>query len=262
MLDERDRALQDSCRCLSMPLFSRLPELQAGQRMLLGRNGLYLELKNPWLDCCVNVASLPAGLTLPYGVVSSHLSFAFGRLPLDLLQEFIALARAACPLEVAGALIYTATDNAQDDEPNGCYQNGCGQNGCGQNGRRQGRGTLRLRLHESISVGCGHVRYRIAALDVGEYLAVDLHSHGRLPAFWSDQDDRDDNGVRVCGVFGRLDRPQLEARFRLVLNGHHIDLPSPWDDPNTDANPGVNMGDSMGENMGDQEGFGRRCFKG
>jgi PRTRC genetic system protein A len=60
-------------------------------------------------------------------------------------------------------------------------------------------------------------------------LAVDLHSHGRLGAFWSADDDRDDNGVRVCGVFGNVDRATPTARFRLVLNGHYVPLPSPWD---------------------------------
>ena len=59
-----------------------------------------------------------------------------------------------------------------------------------------------------------------------ETLAVDLHSHGRAPAFWSADDDADDNGVRVCGVFGHLDRAQPTAKFRLVLNGHFVTLPS------------------------------------
>lgn len=56
----------------------------------------------------------------------------------------------------------------------------------------------------------------------------DLHSHGLHGAFWSAEDDRDDNGVRVCGVFGNLDRAMPTARFRLVLNGHFVTLPNPW----------------------------------
>ena len=71
--------------------------------------------------------------------------------------------------------------------------------------------------------------YRIGDLGEGEVLAVDLHSHGRLGAFWSADDDRDDNGVRVCGVFGNVDCATPTARFRLVLNGHYVPLPSPWD---------------------------------
>ena len=83
-------------------------------------------------------------------------------------------------------------------------------------------------MHAGLDVGRGHVHYRIDDLREGEVLAVDLHSHGLHGAFWSAKDDRDDNGVRVCGVFGNLDRARPTARFRLVLNGHFVNLPNPW----------------------------------
>lgn len=59
-------------------------------------------------------------------------------------------------------------------------------------------------------------------------MAVDLHTHGRLPAFWSGDDDRDDRGIKVAGVFGRLHEAQPDARFRLVINGLYRPLPHPW----------------------------------
>jgi PRTRC genetic system protein A len=83
-------------------------------------------------------------------------------------------------------------------------------------------------MHEAIEVGPGHVRYRIEELAADELVAIDLHSHGRLGAFWSGEDDRDDQGVRVCGVFGNLDRERPTARFRLALNGLFRELPHPW----------------------------------
>ena len=52
-----------------------------------------------------------------------------------------------------------------------------------------------------------------------ESIAVDLHTHGCLPAFWSATDDVDDRSVKVAGVFGNLNREQPSAAFRLVLNG-------------------------------------------
>lgn len=199
-LDPRDAALQQSCPCVSMPMFGMLPELDAGQRMLLGRNGVFLQMRTPWLDCTTRVGPLAERLPLPYGDVVERIAFRFGAIPIRLLERFIEAARAALPHEVAGALIHDAH-----------------------------RQTLALRIHEGLDVGRGHVHYRIGDLGEGEVLAVDLHSHGRLGAFWSGEDDRDDNGVRVCGVFGNVDRATPTAKFRLVLNGHFVTLPSPWD---------------------------------
>lgn len=200
VLDPRDVALQQTCPCVSMPMFGALPELDAGQRMLLGRNGVFLQMRTPWLDCTTRVGQLAERLPLPYGDVVERIAFSFGAIPIRLLECFVEAARAALPDEVAGALIYD--EYAQ---------------------------TLSLRIHEGLDVGRGHVRYRIGNLGEGEALAVDLHSHGRLGAFWSADDDRDDNGVRVCGVFGNVDRAAPTAKFRLVLNGHYVPLPSPWD---------------------------------
>jgi PRTRC genetic system protein A len=200
VLDPRDAALRQSCPCVSVPLFSALPELDAGQRMLLGRNGVFLQMRTPWLDCTTRVGQLAERLPLPYGDVVERIAFRFGAIPIRLLERFIEAARAALPDEVAGALIYD--EHTQ---------------------------TLSLRLHEGLDVDRGHVRYRIADLGEGEVLAVDLHSHGWLGAFWSAADNRDDDGVRVCGVFGNVDRTTPTAKFRLVLNGHCVALPSPWD---------------------------------
>lgn len=189
-----------------MPRFGPLPALDAGQRMVLASNGVFLEMKTPWLDCAARVGSLSPRLPLPYGAMQERLAFAFGAMPIRLLDEFVAAARSALPDEVAGALIH-------DEATNG----------------------LALRLHGAASAGPEHVDYQIADLAEGQTLAVDLHSHGRGPAFWSATDDEDDRGVRVCGVFGDVDRPRPSARFRLVLNGHFVALPSPWDEPPSPA---------------------------
>ena len=61
-----------------------------------------------------------------------------------------------------------------------------------------------------------------------ESIAVDLHTHGVLPAFWSATDDLDDRSVKVAGVFGNLNREQPSAAFRLVLNGMYLPLVHPW----------------------------------
>ncbi len=197
MTDPRDEAVQATCLVKAVPRFGDLPTHASGQRMLLAGNGLFVQMKTPWLDCTTRVAEV--GMHLPYGSLDETIAFAFGVIPVGLLERFLKEARLELPNETAGALIFNVRT-----------------------------GGLRLAMHEAVAAGPGHVSYRIEELPDDELLAVDLHSHGRLPAFWSAEDDRDDQGVRVCGVFGNLDRARPTARFRLVLNGLFKDLAHPW----------------------------------
>lgn len=50
-------------------------------------------------------------------------------------------------------------------------------------------------------------------------LVLDLHSHNRMPAFFSPTDDRDEQGGRFYAVIGHLDRPQPQFVLRLGLYG-------------------------------------------
>lgn len=53
---------------------------------------------------------------------------------------------------------------------------------------------------------------------------VDLHSHHEMYAYFSHTDDRDDTGLSVSGVVGRLntDRPQLTLRANVYGHRQHI----------------------------------------
>lgn len=196
--DLRDLAIQATCPVVTMPRFGELGQQPLGQRMVLGSNGLFVQMRTPWLECTTRSGDV--GMRLPFGQVREAMRFAFGGIPRALLEAFIEQARAALPNEVAGALVFDTRT-----------------------------GGLRLSMHQALAAGPGHVRYWIEELAEHEVLAIDLHSHGRLPAFWSAEDDRDDQGVRVCGVFGNLDRERPSARLRLVVNGLFRDLPHPWD---------------------------------
>jgi PRTRC genetic system protein A len=200
--DPRDTALQSACPAIPVPRYGALPLQSMGQRVLLGQNGVYLEVTRSWMRCVHKLADLPSAPPLPYGCVEEHLSFAFGVIPLRLLEEFIAHGRRALPNEAAGALVFSKL-----------------------------RGTLRLVMHEALEAGPASIRYRVEEMDADEELAVDLHTHGTLAAFWSGTDDADDRGVKVCGVFGNLDRARPSAAFRLALNGHFLKLPHPWEAP-------------------------------
>jgi PRTRC genetic system protein A len=197
-MDARDLALQASCPVLAVPRFGELPPMGNGQRILVAANGLFVQVRLDWLDC-IQRLSPPTGFPLPYGSVQERMAFAFGRLPIQLIEQFIAAGRERLPDETAGALIYSRST-----------------------------ASLRLVVHPPVSASPGHITYGVPMMAADESLALDLHTHGRLPAFWSGTDDRDDTGIKIAGVFGDLHRRQPSAAFRLVLNGMYRALPHPW----------------------------------
>ncbi len=199
MTDPRDEALQRACPVVAAPLFGVLPAMENGQRVIVASNGVFVQVKRDWLDCVEPLAAIDATMPLPYGRMTPSVRFTFGTIPVALLDAFIAAGRAGLPNEIAGGLIYSA----------------------------QGQ-TLRLATYEPLHSTAHRIEYRMPPLARDESIAVDLHTHGVLPAFWSATDDVDDRSVKVAGVFGNLDRERPSAAFRLVLNGMYRPLAHPW----------------------------------
>ena len=210
MIDPRDAALQRACPVLAAPLFGVLPAMENGQRVIVASNGVFVQVKRDWLDCVERMGCIDAALPLPYGEVTPSIQFAFGTIPVVLLEAFIAAGRAGLPNEIAGGLIYSAQ-----------------------------RQTLRLAIYASVRSTAHGIEYRLPPVAGDESIAVDLHTHGLLPAFWSATDDRDDRSVKVTGVFGNLDREPPSAAFRLVLNGMYRPLAHPWDTAADGVDTGV-----------------------
>lgn len=203
MMDARDQALQATCPVVAAPRFGALPAMPNGQRIIVGRNGWFVQTRLDWLDCIVTLGDDLPRMRLPYGDVSEHLRFSFGLLPIRLIEAFIARGRACLPNEAAGVLIYSRSS-----------------------------GRLRLAMCEPERTSPSRIDYRRPPMAEDETVAVDLHTHGRAPAFWSGEDDRDDQGIKVAGVFGLLDQPAPSARFRLVINGLYKPLEHhPWCGP-------------------------------
>ena len=197
--DPRDAALQSTCPVVIAPRFGSLTPMPPGQRLIAAANGLFVQVKLDWLDCLHCLTPQGLGLPLPYGRLTEHLSFAFGVLPIRLIEQFVEAGRRSLPNESAGALIYSRSS-----------------------------GRLRLAMCEPVRCSPSRIDYRVPPMAADEALAVDLHTHGRLPAFWSEEDNRDDQGIKVAGVFGRLHEERPDACFRLVLNGLYLPLPHPW----------------------------------
>ncbi|HVR51324.1 MAG: PRTRC system protein A [Variovorax paradoxus] len=199
-MDPRDQALLATCPVVAVPRFSPLPAMANGQRVLVARNGWFLQTRLDWLDHIVALGSAVPAACLPYGEVVEHLRLAFGTLPVAQIEEFLAEARQSLPDESAAVLVYARST-----------------------------GRLRLALCPPLQRSPLRIDYQRPALAADETVAVDLHTHGTGPAFWSAADDRDDQGICIAGVFGRLDQARPTACFRLVLNGWHLPLAGhPW----------------------------------
>lgn len=214
MMDARDQALQASCPVIAAPRFGSLPPMDNGQRVIVACNGTFIQTRLDWLDCILAMGQEPHAMRLPYGEVTEHLRFRFGVLPISLIEDFVARARRRLPDEAAGVLIYSRTT-----------------------------GQLRLAMSEPESASPVHICYRRPPIGRDETVAVDLHTHGSLPPFWSDEDNRDDQGIAVAGVFGLLHQPAPAARFRLVVNGFHKPLDQhPWMGSGQDEAPSAVAG--------------------
>ena len=200
MTDPRDTALQRSCPILAAPRFGTLPETQNGQRVIVGANGVFVQVKLDWLDCIVRIADVAPVPPLPYGTVQEHIEFTFGVIPVSLLKAFIDAGRSGLPNEVAGGLIYSRST-----------------------------GGLRLQVYDVLRTSPDGVESRMPSLQGDESIAIDLHTHAQDRAFWSRTDNRDDQGVKVAGVFGNLNRDKPSAAFRLVVNGYYKALRHPWE---------------------------------
>lgn len=227
MMDPRDQALRSTCPVVAAPRFGALPEMGNGQRVIVARNGWFVQTRLDWLDSIVALGRGLPLMRLPYGEVTEHLRFGFGKLPIPLIEAFVRAGRACLPDEAAGVLVYSRST-----------------------------GQLRLAMCEPERASPSHIRYRRPPMAEDETVAVDLHTHGCGAAFWSGEDDRDDVGIKVAGVFGLLDQRQPTACFRLVVNGLYQPLDRhPWQVSADDAMAGWPVPDAP---MGQGDGWMRR----
>lgn len=197
-----DLALQSVTPTVMVPKFGTFePLLRAGHRFLVAADGLWLEVRRPWVYFRRRLAA-QTEVAMPYGALQEDFSLSFGTVPRNLVLSFADYARTRCPLECAAWVVWNEHTKEFD-----------------------------LRTLAETSVGNEHVDVVRPKLDDGEHLVVDLHSHGRLPAFFSSEDDNDDKGeVKISGVVGNCDQDQLTVKFRFCANGLFIPLPFSMDE--------------------------------
>jgi PRTRC genetic system protein A len=200
-----DMATYNAAPVVAVPAHSEFaPLVENGHRFLLARGGLFLEVRRPWLHIIHQVAEQPSTVRIPYGEVVNKMEFGFGRLgtALPQMKEFAAHAMVQAPIEAAASLIWNHVTNA-----------------------------WALKYPKTIGEATGgSIQFEQIELGEDESLAVDLHSHGAHPAFFSETDNADDAGsVKICGVYGDLDKDVQTAVFRLCVLGVYLPIGVPAD---------------------------------
>lgn len=189
-MDVRDMALQQTMPTVMVPLFGKFePLATAGNRILAAKSGFWVEARRPGIYIRQPIA-LQKAVALPYGDVTAALETQFSHLG-QMVQDFLQAAVKALPNEVAMALIW-------DDE----------------------RKQLRTHALQPISSSSGHIHYERPVLESGQHVVMDIHSHGRSPAFFSRTDNKDDAGdIKIAVVVGNVDQPTPTVKARLCTLG-------------------------------------------
>ncbi|AXL49160.1 jamm isopeptidase [Paraburkholderia caffeinilytica] len=199
-----DVALFDSAPTVAVPKHAQFaPLLDVGHRFLMTAEGVFVEVRRPWLHVIQQLAKhSETGPRPPYGVVTPKIELAFGRLgvALPFVQAFAEEAQSALPNEHAAWMVWDKEKQALTYKP----------------------------LHVS-STSPDEIKFDRPVLEPHESLAIDLHSHGAAPAYFSPKDDKDDAGeVKISAVLGGLgDGGTPSVAFRLCVLGMVIPLKVP-----------------------------------
>lgn len=194
-IDPRDAMLQAHVPAVMVPRHSALPSFHAsGHRLLVAQDGLWIDVRRPWLHLVWPIA--PSPIPLPYGPLNDAMDFGFSWDSFGaLLDQFRAEAIRALPNEHAAWLVW-------DDKLQALFYYPV----------------------IAISSGPAGIEMHRPKLEPHEHLAGDVHSHGLLAACFSSTDDADDAGeVKLSVVLGNLDDPGAETQvMRLCAHGLFI----------------------------------------
>ena len=89
--------------------------------------------------------------------------------------------------------------------------------------------------------------------ETGESVILDLHSHGEMKAWFSTQDNHDEQGLRLYGVVGKLGEIPV-VRLRVGVYGYHS--PIAWGDVFDGLLTGAVESETVKEVIDDDELYG------
>lgn len=202
--DPMDELMQRQFPTVIAPKFGApLTPLEVnGERFIVCADAVKMEIKRPWVHAVVPVSGQCFLRNLPYGPGPEYkVKLLCGPLPKALLERFGNEASEALPSEHAAWITW------REDSKEFTYR------------------SLHVTSH-----GPDHIDYDRPSLDEGEWLVLDIHSHGRAPAFFSPRDEKDDFGeLRIAMVLGHVDRTTrshavLARCLGVSMGQHYIEM--------------------------------------
>ena len=197
-MNQLDTVLQSQVPMVMVPRYEALTAIRPNShRYLSCSDGIHLEVDRPWISGVFKVSDC----VLPYGQVAPRFALKIHSAHFAaMLGAFIEASRHAFPQEHAAWITFHPE-----------------------------QGDLRYFMPAILSVGRGHIQYERPEASADCLPLIDFHSHGALPAFFSNTDNNDDlvDDLKIAIVIGNLDRPEPTAVARLVGLGLNVNI-SEW----------------------------------
>lgn len=180
------------------PAIDALRDARAGHGLAIGRDGVMLILRRPWLKLDIHLTA-PIPAYLPYGETGkSCAELRCGLIPANHLNAILDHFRNALPNEAAAFVMWS-----------------------------EDSGEFAVNFPAIDQATPSRLVYRTPAVAPGWHVVCDIHSHGHGNAFFSATDDADDaHATKIALVFGRLNSPQGPVMAsRICAAGMFLPLP-------------------------------------
>lgn len=191
---------------------STLPPITAlAYSYIMASNGIFLRAENRFVKVLIPIVPAKPSTVRGLFPLSPFIKLKMPPMPISLLGDLLADARQmrSCSGQLNEVLYRFHYD--------------------GQNVRRAGMPVRVNRPEQDTSITSVKTNG-----DGGSDVILELHSHGNMRAFWSETDNRDEQGFRIYGVIGRLDSNTPQMRIRVGVHGYHYPITQDviFSDPN------------------------------
>lgn len=173
------------------PAIDALREARTGQGLAIGKGGVMLILRRPWLAMDTYISNRLSAY-LPYGQGErERADLRCGLIPHEYQEQILRHLRAALPNEAAAFVIWNEMTR-----------------------------EFAVEFPVIDEATPSRLVYRPPVLSGGWHLVCDVHSHGSGPAFFSRTDDGDDaHSTKISLVFGGLTETSYVMEMRLCAAG-------------------------------------------
>ena len=167
------------------------PDPNAFYEYIVGKNGLFIHAGDERLFAAIPIA--PAHVNNALSRVEPTVSLLIPRVPGALLRLTLESARRHLPNEA----MYQFSHRTHGDT----YTRG-----------------WTCRMPNALATPTA------LAYENDQHAVIDLHSHGRMDAFFSSTDDADEQGFRLYVVIGNVDTDRPTIAARVGVYGHHMSI--------------------------------------